>query len=632
MAENDVVKIVSVETEGAVRSVKGLRDEIKSLRDALLNMDKGTDEYNKTVERLQQDQRDLNEVMALTKKTATALDGSYDALVHTMAELKKEWRATNDEAKRDELGKQILEINNQLKEMDASTGNFQRNVGDYKNAMVDAFTATGGAASTMAGRVQGATSALKVMSKTPIIAILGAIVTALGAVINGLKTSEENMQALATSMSNFKAIGDFLTNAMQALGKVIVWVVGGIDSLIGKLGIVKEGAAAIAEITKAEQELLKRQRDFLVEQARLELEISELRSKAVDKGNYSAQERMTYLKQAMDLEKEIADERLAIAKEEYRIAEANAQRTGNDTETNNALAESKANLYRAEKEYNDKVRELITQYNEARNQQLATDKAIAKEREEVLRQEAEIEQSIFTEMIANLDAQTLIRLEKADLLNRGLESLATQHNERMAQINQSALDKEVAANLEANQKEIDAEKKKQEAKKQLATASLDALGAVFSAMASIMEEDTEMSEKEAKRAKNLKIAGATISTITGAIDAYMGTISTIKGPWAIPIAVLNAATVMAAGIANINKIKAVQVDKDSGAGSSIGGGVGASVTPTVTAQTPIFRSLTTASEETRLNNMASEQRVYLVYSDVQAAGQRVEVTNNESSF
>ena len=69
--------------------------------------------------------------MALTKKEAVALDGSYDALVHQMSQLKKEWRATADEAERNSIGAQIDEINQQLKEMDASVGNFQRNVGNY---------------------------------------------------------------------------------------------------------------------------------------------------------------------------------------------------------------------------------------------------------------------------------------------------------------------------------------------------------------------------------------------------------------------------------------------------------------------------------------------------------------------
>lgn len=130
MAE-EVRPIIKVEVGDSEKSVKGLKKEISDLRDKILNLTKGTDEYNEAVEQLQQNQRDLDNVMALTKKNATALEGSYDALTHQMSQLKKEWRATADEARRADLGKQIDEINNQLKELDASTGNFQRNVGNY---------------------------------------------------------------------------------------------------------------------------------------------------------------------------------------------------------------------------------------------------------------------------------------------------------------------------------------------------------------------------------------------------------------------------------------------------------------------------------------------------------------------
>lgn len=131
--------LLKVDTGGSEKTVKSLKKDISDLKDAILNLEKGTKEYDDAVEQLQASQRELNEVQALTKQTAVALDGSYDALVHKMGLLKKEWRATNDEGRRNELGKQIAEINAQLKELDASTGNFQRNVGDYENQMTNAF-------------------------------------------------------------------------------------------------------------------------------------------------------------------------------------------------------------------------------------------------------------------------------------------------------------------------------------------------------------------------------------------------------------------------------------------------------------------------------------------------------------
>lgn len=131
--------ILTIDTGGSEKTVKSLKKDISDLKDAILNLEKGTKEYDDAVEQLQESQRQLNEVQALTKKTAVALDGSYDALVHKMSLLKKEWRATADEARRAELGKEIDEINTTLKEMDATIGNHQRNVGNYEESIVNAY-------------------------------------------------------------------------------------------------------------------------------------------------------------------------------------------------------------------------------------------------------------------------------------------------------------------------------------------------------------------------------------------------------------------------------------------------------------------------------------------------------------
>ena len=132
-------EVLNVRVDDAMKSVKALKTEINKLRDSTLSLTKGSDEYNKVVEELQSKQRLLNETMSLTKKESIALEGSYDSLVYRMGLLKKEWRATNDEAKRNELGKQIEDINTQLKSLDASTGNFQRNVGNYEGAIENSF-------------------------------------------------------------------------------------------------------------------------------------------------------------------------------------------------------------------------------------------------------------------------------------------------------------------------------------------------------------------------------------------------------------------------------------------------------------------------------------------------------------
>lgn len=139
MANKEVVTVLTVKTEQSQNTIKGLKQEIADLKKKLDSAVIGTDEFERASKELATAQANLKTVLADGKKTTDAVEGSYNHLVATMAELKKQWRATADEVKRNELGQQIDNINTQLKELDASTGNFQRNVGDYANQFKEAF-------------------------------------------------------------------------------------------------------------------------------------------------------------------------------------------------------------------------------------------------------------------------------------------------------------------------------------------------------------------------------------------------------------------------------------------------------------------------------------------------------------
>ena len=115
-------------------SLKDYKASIDELRASLLNLNKDSEEYKKTVEEITERQKSYDEALAIGKKNIDGAEGSYNALVRQMKVLKDEWRATNDEARRNELGTAINDINNQLKNFDASIGNHQRNVGDYEIA------------------------------------------------------------------------------------------------------------------------------------------------------------------------------------------------------------------------------------------------------------------------------------------------------------------------------------------------------------------------------------------------------------------------------------------------------------------------------------------------------------------
>ena len=190
-------------------------------------------------------------------------------------------------------------------------------------------------------------------------------------------------------------------------------------------------------------------------------------------------------------------------------------------------------------------------------------------------------------------------------------------------------------------RQLEAEKAYNDARKNLVKARIDmtmeavsAVSDILGSLADIYESNTDQDRKAAKKAKNLRIAGATIDMLQGAVTAFATAQS--LGPIAGPIVGgINAAAVLAAGAANIAKIKATDVDS----GSTTTGTVPTATTPaTVTPSAPDYtppeqvRTITSASEEDRLNRMAEDQRVYILQSDIEAAGRTSKVQVDEATF
>lgn len=130
--------IINVNTGNSIQTLKELKDYIKQLNDVLVRTEKGTDQYQTTVTELTEAQGKLKEVMTATKSEVEAQEGSYNALVKQMAELKKEYKSVTSDFERATLAPQIKAINDQLKDMDEATGNFQRNVGNYTASIEEA--------------------------------------------------------------------------------------------------------------------------------------------------------------------------------------------------------------------------------------------------------------------------------------------------------------------------------------------------------------------------------------------------------------------------------------------------------------------------------------------------------------
>lgn len=212
--QNEIKKVITVDLGNTATSLKEYKKHIDDLKGSLLQLDETSEEYQKIAQEVKNEQDKLNEVMKVGKTSTDAAEGSYDKLAKTMAELKKQWKATGDEAERTELGKQILDINNQLKELDASTGNYQRNVGDYANAFEQAFDkcldgiqSIDGPLGTIGGTVKQMLPVIKSINSTALTGLSG-IKKAIASTGIGLL-----VVAVGTLAANWDKVADAIDNA-----------------------------------------------------------------------------------------------------------------------------------------------------------------------------------------------------------------------------------------------------------------------------------------------------------------------------------------------------------------------------------------------------------------------------------
>jgi len=145
-----VIFTIDIEGDEAIkRSLVALQTEQKKLQKELSNTAQGTAEYAKLAQKLADVQTGIKSAQKEQKafvnslKQQTAAAGSYEQLNAQLSESIAKFKALSKAEREGETGealrKSIKETNGELKRLDAELGNFQRNVGDYENAINRAF-------------------------------------------------------------------------------------------------------------------------------------------------------------------------------------------------------------------------------------------------------------------------------------------------------------------------------------------------------------------------------------------------------------------------------------------------------------------------------------------------------------
>ena len=522
---DEIKKIISIDVTQAVSSLEDIKSSsnessqsfqtlgeakkyIDKLKASLIDLDENSKEYKDRCEEIAAVQQKVSNAINAGSKAGKSAEGSYNALAKQMAELKKQFKATNDEAEREALAKQIVGINDQLKEMDSSIGNYQRNVGNYETAfttgltkITDQIKALNNPLETAKEGVGNLNTAFKAIIKNPIGAVIAALVAVIGALKKGFDQSEEASNKLKKGLAALEPITNAISNIFTKLAnvvgsiaeKAIPALVKGVSTaglkiaeLLNKIGIVsdeklnsfrktidaqKEMVDQTTGLTEREIKLQEKKRNAEIQQAKIELEISQLRAKAADKENNTAEERQKLIEAVIAKERYLNNLRLSIAEEEFNIMKERASLTDNDSKANDELAASEANLYKVRKEYYDKERELTSQLNEAKNAEatetkkandeiIKSNEEVNKQREKDLKTIEEINQRISDSHLTSSerDINTLTKKyeeEKALLekYNEDTTRLTAEYEANIAKIKTS----EKEGNLNNKLDDIDAE-------------------------------------------------------------------------------------------------------------------------------------------------------------------------------
>ena len=588
MAE-ETIQIIRIETGEAVKSVNDLRENVKILKDRLGDLEIGTTEYQDTLEELKVNQAAVKDAMYATTasmddlaKSATGTSNSYNALVHRMAALKEELRATDVSTEQGkqrfkELAAQINEVNDTLKDMDALQGNFQRNVGNYPGLMKTfsgSLDALDKGLKATSGGVGGLKEGFDALAVNPVITILGIVVSLFGSLADTLKEDETTMAAVNKAGVSLEPVFKFLKGILEKVVTIVTDLITRVSSFVQSNGLIPKIIDGVVGVGNA---ILK----FVI---------------APFKG----------IVEAIKVFKEQGVRGLGDAAKAF----ANEMKTGISFKSNFEAGESIV----------DAITAGMTDKKESATAAAAeVGKDMGKALSSNLRDE-------FYKALAEADKKAEEQLRERERVQKEADDIASEALAETTAELESYFDEQERLRQEDLKDAQEKAKAKVEAMYTVANATSSILGSI----ADMYEEDEENSEKNANKIKGLRIASATIDTISGAIGAFMQAVQTIPPPFGAIVGGVQAAAVTAAGIAQIAKIKSTKVSGSASNSAPTAPAVTSAPVRTIDIQQ--VRSVTSASEEDRLNQMASDQRVVLVMSDLEVKQNQSRVQVAEASF
>lgn len=632
----------------------GIDDTNARIKQITKDYDEGrmaVDDYNQELQesleelqKLRTEQGDVRSSLNASTKALLSAKGSYVEMSQTLGQLRNAYRQLSKEQREGAVGTEMLGqiklLDAELKEVDASMGNFQRNVGGYEEALKQVLPAQagliidlgklsvegGGIPSLFTGMknsIVGMTKAAIAFIATPLGMVLTALAAAAGAAFalfnarnkeiekqaeasaKALERQKEQMERFDLEISREVELlrADGKEQEANALARRSVT-----DAMNKAQQAVDEYREKYNQMSAKEQkanaETLKGYEDVL--QARIDAWEEVIHEDEV--------RRRTELREEREQSEKLKEEWAKSAAEKQRIAE----------ETNAAIREANA-------AFRDET--ALMQAEQGAGTQ-SGDLALAQEqfRQELAAFEAMVDEKQITEELA-MERRKLMLEQYGQEITEIQARYLKQENDQLLK----ALDEEMAAEFEADKDLVSQELKNSKERQKIADAEYKHKQMITQQTGALLQAGAQLAGESTAAGKAMAVAAATISTYQAAQAAYQSAFMPVPTFASPVLGAINMAAAIATGLANIKSILSVDSSGGTGYGSSSSAGATVSTPavvtpPAVVQEVATVRSLTGASEEERLNQMASDQRVYLVYSDVEQAGKRVQVQQSETSF
>ena len=374
---------------------------------------------------------------------------------------------------------------------------------------------------------------------------IGLFIVAIGSLVQYFKDSEEGASKLKEILAQIGVVVGNITDIVSDLGKSFFKLLTG-DFAGFKEGLaeVTQGVKDFGETTKKEMAqaqqlekdrlaLQKFEREAIVEKARTEKDMMELRLKARDFEKFAAEERLAFMREANVLAAEQLEKDLFVAKEKLRF----------QVEENSYSKSTQQNL-------DDEAALQAAVFNLERSN-FSERKRLKSEEQAIVKEIAASNKQIAADKQKEVDAEFDAMIKANDEWNK--------EQQKNRDIN-------IAADKKAADEKIRLEQAVKDSKMDMATQGIALLGAAAG-------EGTKI-------AKAAAIAQATISGVQGVQNAFTAANANIAatagsfGAYPVTMAAL------AAGFAALNISKIASGGGPSGGGGGGGGGGSAAVTQT----------------------------------------------------